>query len=219
MNKEILNRTLLWSFAGIVLVGSVFALASLANKQAPSETAPILASLTTNEIEKGDPLSAITITEYSDFQCPACRTYLGALSQIDPTILAKARFVFRHFPLPGHANARIAAQAAEAARVQGKFWEMHDMLFLNQPNWEESKDARTIFIGYAKELKLDATKFQKDIDSAETKKNIDEDVASGNQFGVNATPTFFINDTKLPAPKTFEEFKKTITDAITTATN
>lgn len=219
MQKETLHRIVLWTFAVLVLIGSVFALASLSNRSAGPQTAPIIASLTGNEIEKGDPSSKVVIVEYSDFQCPACRSYAAVLGQIDPSILEKARFIYRHFPLPTHPNARPAAQAAEAARAQGKFWEMHDLLFINQSTWAESKDAKTLFLGYAKELKLNLTQYETDYDSAATKKKIEDDLASGLRFGVNATPTFYVNDTKMPQPRNFDEFKSYITNAITSGQN
>jgi len=219
MQKETLNRIILWAFAGLVLVGSVFALASLASRNSAPKTYPVTQSLTGNEIEKGDRNPKAVIVEYSDFQCPACRSYNAALKQLDAKELDKVRFVYRHFPLPGHQNARPAAQAAEAARAQGKFWEMHDLLFEKQNTWAESSDAKKLFIEYAKELKLNLEQFEKDYNSEATKKKINDDISSGFLFDVNSTPSFFINDVKMPTPKNFDEFKQNIKNAYNSTQN
>ncbi|MEK7131726.1 MAG: thioredoxin domain-containing protein, partial [Patescibacteria group bacterium] len=99
---------------------------------------------------KGAPLkdTRVTLIEYSDFQCPACGAYYPMVKQLGQEF-KNLSIVYRHFPLPQHANARPAAQAAEAAGQQGKFWEMHDIVFDNQNSWAGSKSVEEVFIAYA----------------------------------------------------------------------
>ncbi len=162
---------------------------------------------------KGATTSPVTIIEYSDFQCPACGAYFPLVEQTLKESAIPVLFVYRHFPLTQHANAVPASQASEAAGKQGKFWEMHELIFTNQKNWEESKTAKTIFESYAKELKLDMEKYAIDIESEETMDKINNDQKSGIKAGVVSTPTFYINGKKIDNPKNNEQFKKLIEDA------
>ena len=123
--------------------------------------------------------------------------------------------MYRHFPLRNiHPNADLAARAAEAAGRQGKFWEMHDLIFEHQKEWADQKDARELFVQYAQSLNLDIEQFWVDVDSSEIKDKIDIDSKSGLNFEVNATPTFFLNGEKLQNPRNYEEFKSLIQAAI-----
>ena len=164
-----------------------------------------------NKNTTGDQNAPVKIIEFGDFQCPAC----GAAHPIVKKILEKNKekvyFVFRHYPLSIHKNAKIAAQAAEAAASQGKFWEMHDLLYTNQKDWEQSNDARGIFTKYATQLNLDLEKFKQDID--QVKGTIEQDYADGNKLGVNSTPTFFINGAKYPGVIQETQFQQLIDNA------
>jgi protein-disulfide isomerase len=103
------------------------------------------------------------------------------------------RFVFRHFPLQGHKHAFIAAHAAEAAGKQGRFWEMHDMIYQNQLSWSPAPDARPVFLQYARDLNLDIDRFTRDMDSPEVATRVMADYDRGSSLGVNGTPAIFIN--------------------------
>ncbi|OGE44123.1 hypothetical protein A3B45_04205 [Candidatus Daviesbacteria bacterium RIFCSPLOWO2_01_FULL_39_12] len=163
---------------------------------------------------KGNKEAKVSLVEYSDFQCPACGAYYPLLKQLNQEFGDKILFVYRHFPLPNHKNAEPAAQAAEAAGRQGKFWEMHDLLFENQTDWSNQSAAKETFIEYAQSLNLDIEKFKSDLDSPQVKDKVKRDYQSGLQFKVNATPTFFLNNQKLPNPRSFEEFKSIIQNEI-----
>ena len=126
----------------------------------------------------------------------------------------QVRFAYRHFPLPQHKNAKLAATVAEAAGKQGKFWEMHDLIFQNQSDWSEEKNAAVIFAQYAQDLQLDLAKFQTDIASEEIKAKIENDYKSGVKAGVNSTPSFFLNGKKLDNPRNYDEFKNAIEQAL-----
>ena len=154
----------------------------------------------------------VNIVEFGDYQCPAC-AYASPIVQE----LVKAyknnpnvNFVFRNFPLPQHSNAMISAEASEAARVQGKFLEMSEMLYGRQNEWSGNSKALEIFIGYAKELGLDINLFTDSVSQEKFKDIIIKDRSDGQALGVNSTPSFFINGEKLNGIPGLEEFKKII---------
>lgn len=158
------------------------------------------------------------LTEFSDFQCPACGSFHQVLKSYeasgsaDAKIASKIAFVYKNFPLENiHKNARVAAYAAEAAGIQGKFFEMGGMLFDNQNVWSESKEPNKIFLEYAKVLELDLDKYKKDATSNEVKQRVDNDLILGNQIGVNSTPSFYLNGKKLEFAS-LDEFKKLLSE-------
>lgn len=144
--------------------------------------------------------SKVVFVEYGDFQCPSCG---GAYAQVKAATEAyqdKVAFIFRNFPLTTlHPNARAAAAAAEAAGLQGKYWEMHNMLYEGQADWENlTGDQRTsLFVSYAGELSLNETKFKTDLASTAVNDKISFDQALGAKIGVNATPTFYLDGQKV----------------------
>jgi len=168
-----------------------------------------------SDITRGDPKSKITLIEYSDFQCPACAAYYPIVKQLFAEFGDKIYFAYRFFPLTSiHKNAMIASQAAYAAKLQGKFWEMHDMLFETQTSWAESDNAADTFTAYAKKLNLDVNKFQKDMNSDEAKNYVADSQNQASSIGVNSTPTFFVNGRQITNPQSYNDFKKIIQDEI-----
>ncbi len=135
----------------------------------------------------------IQIVEFGDFQCPACGVTEAAVERLLKDYDGKVTFYFRHFPLPQHPNAQAAAQASEAAAVQGKYWEMHNKLYATQKDWENTADPTDIFVGYAKDFGLDTEKFKKALADKTYQTVIDQDTADGTALGVNATPSFYFN--------------------------
>ena len=155
------------------------------------------------------------LVEYSDFQCPACKSFsdfikseIEASGSANSSIMKKVTFVYRHFPLSQHAHAEEAALAAEAAGKQGKFFEYSNIVFDNQKDWSEDKDAIKKFESYAEDLGLDLDKFKKDRDSKEIKDKVNADLLSGQKVEVYATPTFYLNGKKLGPMNSFEDFLK-----------
>jgi protein-disulfide isomerase len=131
----------------------------------------------------------LILVEYGDYQCPYCGAAYPVVKRLQKRLGKKLRFVFRNFPLTqAHPFARIAAEAAEAAALQGKFWEMHDLLFEQQTLLKPE-----ILPLWAKKIGLDLEKFESDIEQAVVEERIREDRQSGIRSGVNGTPTFFIN--------------------------
>jgi len=134
----------------------------------------------------------VTLVEYGDYECPYCGMAYQVVKSAQRELGKQLRFVFRNFPLAeAHPHARLAAQAAEAAAAQGKFWEMHDALFEHQ----EALEAEDI-IGHAKSLGLDMVKYARDLQDATYAKRVRDDFRSGVRSGVNGTPTFFINGSR-----------------------
>lgn len=194
---------------GIILVGLAGALFGLI-KIFSSQPIPV-ATVPVSQNVKGEATISATLVEYSDFQCPACAGYYPVVKQLNKDFKGKLRFVYRYFPLRTiHKNAEIASIAAEAAGRQNKFWEMHDLLFENQTEWSDLTDPREKFKEYAKFIGLDMEKFQNDLNSKEAKDKVEADYQNGLSLGVNATPTFFLNDQKISNPRTYEEFKAII---------
>jgi protein-disulfide isomerase len=150
----------------------------------------------------------VEIVLYSDFQCPYCALLAPAIRRLeaDPVDGINLTIQFRNFPLSIHPHAQLAHQAAMAAKAQGKFWEMHDLLFANQRKVERSD-----LLGYAKVLGLDTARFEKDLDSDRVKRLIAADVADGNRVGVAGTPTYTINGTSYSGTRPFNQLKDLIT--------
>jgi protein-disulfide isomerase len=149
----------------------------------------------------------IQLVEFGDYECPACFAAEPNVQKLLQDYDGKVSFYFRNFPLEMHQNAQAAAQAAEAAGEQGKYWEMHDLLYVNQKTWSASSDANTLFIKYAKDLKLDEAKFTQAIEDKKFQTVIDQDYADGEALGVNSTPTFFFNGQKFTGSSTYESLK------------
>lgn len=139
----------------------------------------------------------IILVEFSDFQCPACQSVQEPLKQILAKYEGKVTLVYRHFPLSSiHKNAMVAAQAAEAAHLQGKFFEMHDLLFAKQAEWSEESDPRGIFASYAEQLGLDKDKFVGEIDGQTAKDSVSIDLLAATRYRLSGTPSFFVNGVK-----------------------
>jgi protein-disulfide isomerase len=138
----------------------------------------------------------ITLVEYGDLQCPHCRRAHGVLPRVQRRMGDKMRFVFRHFPITeSHPNALHAAEAAESVATQAgekAFWQMHDLLYEHQPEWEDAQDDARI-LELAKEAGADPAVVASDLDADRYEEHVKEDFMSGVRSGVNGTPTFFIN--------------------------
>ena len=145
----------------------------------------------------GEGKKQVTLLEYGDFQCPVCQAYYGPIKEVAEKYSADIYFQFRHLPLVSiHPNAFAAARAAEAAGMQGKFWEMHSMLYepTNWQSWTNSSNPRSLFDAYAKQLELDEEKFKQDFASNAANDAINADLAEFDKTGrPSATPSFFLN--------------------------
>ncbi len=207
----------IWLGGLVVVLLAVWGLYALVTAPGPDQQSlsATLPALTSNEVAEGPKNAKATLVEYADFQCPACRAYYPLVKQLNQDFSGKLRYVYRFFPLTAiHQNAMVSAEAGYAAEQQGKFFEMEDILFTKQPDWETNTDAQSIFVGYAKQLGMDTTQFSADMNSQAAKDFIQKEEDGGTNAGVNATPTFFINGKEIQNPNSYDDFKKMIQDAL-----
>ena len=149
---------------------------------------------------RGNPSAPVTLEEFGDFQCPTCGVYYGELKKIEGEFGERLRVIFREYPLvPTHQHGLEAAQVAEAAGLQGRFWEMHDKLYENQKAWSDVKDVMPMFIDYAKQIGIETDRFGRDLSGEAVAARIFQDGKRAHALGVNATPTFFVNGKELKA--------------------
>ncbi|MDQ2922073.1 MAG: DsbA family protein [Acidobacteriota bacterium] len=142
----------------------------------------------------------VKMEEFGDFQCPSCGTLHPVLKKLESEYDSRVALTFREFPLaPIHPNALEAARAAEAAGLQGRFWQMHDLLYDYQSAWSDSKDVRAVFVQYAADRGLDAERLRRDMDSQVVKERIAADQRRAVSLGVTGTPTVFINGREVAA--------------------
>jgi protein-disulfide isomerase len=143
---------------------------------------------------RGNPNAVVTLEEFGDFQCPPCAKLSEPINQLEKDYRPHLRVVFHNFPLPVHAHSQEAALAAEAADLQGRFWEMHDLLYREQSVWSISSDVLTLFNSYAGMLGLDVERFKKDMNGEQAKIRVTSDQKHGTSLGVRNTPTIFVNN-------------------------
>ena len=206
----------------VLLVGGVFFASRMGSSDSPtSASAPVndvqkkLLEIVSDDYIKGNKDASVTVIEYLDFECEACGAYYPLMKQLAEEFKTDVRFVNRYFPLPGHKNGMQAALSVEAASKQGKYWEMHNILFENQEKWGEKQAADPkIFEEYAKQIGLNVDQFKKDVVSKEVKDRVERDKSSGEKLGNTGTPTFFLNGEKIQNPKTSEDFKTLIKAAV-----
>ena len=179
--------------------------------QKPDDSSVALpAPVSADDWIKGSPAAKAVLVEYSDFQCPACKYFFSQVKQLESDFGDKIAFVYRYFPLEAiHKYALLSAQAAEAAGKQGKFWEMHDLIFQNQEQWADSGNALDNFVSYAQTLNLDVDKFKSDINSPEITDKIKKMEQSALAADLKGTPTFFLNGNQI-SPQSYGEFKQLI---------
>lgn len=146
---------------------------------------------------RGGARASVTLEEFGDFECRPCGDLSPILEKIEQDYAARLRVVFRQFPMAMHKHALDAARASEAAGLQGRFWEMHDLLYRNRFIWPRAADVRTAFNDYAKTLNLDIERFKKDMNSEQVKTRIVSDQQRGGSLGVDRTPVLFINNRRV----------------------
>ncbi len=164
---------------------------------------------------RGNPDAPVTLEEFGDFQCPPCGNIAGFIDELVKDYHPRLRVVFRNFPLPNHKHAREAALVAEAAGLQGRFWEMHDLLYREQAVWSNADDVRELFDSYAGMIGLNLDQFKKDMEGEKAKARVDSDHRRGDSLGVKSTPTLFINNHEVgPKDKTPADLRASIDAAL-----
>lgn len=211
-----LKKFIYWCLGLAVAFAAIGGLIALVNNPSSSSTPNVSApKISANDITTGPQNAKVQIIEYADFQCPACEYYYPFTKQLLSDFKGKILFVYRFFPLTQlHQNAMISAQAAYAGLQQGKFWEMHDLLFDHQKDWATVTDPTSIYLSYAKQLNLDINKFTTDMNSDAAKKFITGQEDAGTNAGVDSTPTFFINGKQIQNPPSYDGFKQLVEAAM-----
>jgi protein-disulfide isomerase len=179
----------------LVIVG-LFGGYLVANKKSTDINTATTVSAT--NFVRGSKDAKVQIVEYGDFQCPACGGFYPILQQIEAKYGDKIGVTFKNFPLDAiHPNARAAHRAAYAAGLQGKFYEMHDLLYQSQNGWKSSTNMKSVVDSFATQLSLDMVKYEADFANPTTNAAINADIKEGQSKKVNSTPTFFINSVQV----------------------
>ena len=213
--KRMTKRMMLWSGVLSGLILAVLGMIYLTNSPEPEPTTQFVHPIPTSGWTLGNPTAPITLVEYSDFQCGSCARYHHIMKRLVEELGDDFQFIFRHYPLRTHANAKLAARSAEAAGLQGKFWEMQNLLFAQQMEWAKKGmvDVENAFVQYASLLGLDVVRFQRDLYSQKVIRKVKDDHQEGGDAGVTGTPTFFLNGRKITGnqkPQNYEAFKALI---------
>ena len=151
----------------------------------------------------------VTIVEFADYQCPFCGRVEPTITELRKTYGDKIRFVYRHYPLPSHPNARPAAEAAQCAAEQGQFWQYYEKLFADQTKLSDDGLKSS-----ASALGMDMPRFTACVDSHKYKDRVETDIRDGNDAGVSGTPAFFINGRMLTGAQPFDAFKRIIDEEL-----
>lgn len=202
----------------VILVATFVGLVLLKGNKSDTTT---LTKATTGSHIKGGADAKVTLLEYGDFQCPACGGYYPIIKEVEAKYGDQIKFQFRNFPIISiHPNAMSAHRAAEAADKQGKFWEMHDLLYERQSSWKDSSNPAQVFEQYAAELGLNLNKYKVDVADPATKAVIDADIAAGKDINVAGTPTFVLNGKKIDnSPRDVAGFSALIDEILNAQTN
>jgi protein-disulfide isomerase len=148
----------------------------------------------------GSANAAVTLEEFADFQCPSCGATHPVMKQIQSLYGQRIKFIFRNFPLPMHDKAYDASAAAEAAGLQGKFWDMHNQLYSNQAAWSSDPNYKQAFKSYAEKIGLDVPKWETDMAGLQARNRVQADMDRAKALNINQTPTVFLNGKPIPYP-------------------
>lgn len=201
--KSRMTKMYVWSGIGIAVIAAVWFVFQ-AQGGGTTTVAP------DNDPFVGGANASVVVTEYSDFQCPACKAAQPVVKQVIDAYGDKIKFVYSNFPLSIHQNSQQSARAGECAFDQGKFWEYHDKLFDEQENWSNLSDPKETFVGYARDLGLNEATFISCYDGTDAKNRVEHDLQEGNAAHINSTPTFVINGQKISGAQPFDKFKSII---------
>ena len=149
----------------------------------------------------GSPTASVTVEEFADYQCGACASVHPIMKEITGTYGSRIKFIFRNFPLQSHDKAYDMATAAEAAGLQGKFWDMQNLIFSNQNSWASNPNYRTVIEDYARKLDLDVERLKTDMAGTMVRNRVDADLSRGRALNVGSTPTVYVNGIPVPFPE------------------
>ena len=208
-------------FAILMLgIGAALAIAVLLSQGADElETSPVASdtpvAIPTTSGVRGAENAVLKLVEFGDYQCPACKAYHEIVTELFQRHPSDVQLEFHHFPLVGiHPNALTAAVAAEAAREQGRFWEMHDLLFENQDTWAPSSNPEALFMSYAAGLGLNQDQFMRSMRDTEVESRVLEDVVRGRELAIASVPSFFVDGFPIDLPPGVEGFERLVYRAL-----
>lgn len=212
------NNNLLWAVVGVLVV-VIIAVAAFFASQGATPVGPrgvLSEPVTAADWRLGAASSTVTLVEYADFECPACAAYHLVIKQLVADYPDQLAFIYRHFPLAQHRSARLAAAYAEAAGRQGQFWPMHDLIFANQTQWQRQsvEQNEATFRRYAQNLGLNLAQLEADLRDPAIEAKINSSYAAGTASGVKATPSFFLNGELISTPRSYNDFKVLIDNAL-----
>lgn len=213
--NSLIKKIAIWGGVGLFLIIGVWGIYAASTQSSSntnaSQTTITMPKVTTSDFQTGSSTSKVTVVEYADFQCPACKAYYPIVKQLQQDYGDNLHFVYRFFPLENiHKNAALSAQAAYAASKQGKFWEMHDRLFDTQDTWAELPNPTDTFVGYAKDLGLNLDQFKSDYTSDAAQKFVNDSYQTALNLGLQGTPSFFLNGKFIENPQGYQPFKDLI---------
>ncbi len=163
---------------------------------------------------KGSQNASVTVEEFADYQCPTCAVMHPVMNEINSIYGSRIKFIFRNYPISQiHKNAYEAATSAEAAGLQGKFWEMQNLLFQNQRNWSNVSEVKPIFEGYAQTIGLDVEQFKADVAGMRAKERVDLDLRRAQSLNLSSTPSVLINGKPVPFEQMTVDGMKQMIDA------
>lgn len=198
-------------WAVIIVVVALVGIFAFTNKKSPTSNGTNTASSQPTQHFQGAGTTGVTLEEYGDYQCPACGQYYPTVKAVQAKYGDALKFQFRNFPLVNsHQNAFAAARAAEAASLQGKFWEMYDALYASQAQWSNSSSASQIFEQYASQLKLNVAQFKQDYASMAVNNSINADTAAGTKANVQGTPAYYLDGKPIQVANSPAAFEKLI---------
>jgi len=215
--KGLIKKLGVWAGIIAVVVVGLVALVMVAQRGGTPQTPVVVENLPApreSDIIEGNPKAKAILTEYADFQCPACASYNPTVNSLLEQYPQDLMVVFRHFPLRGiHKNAQVSGQAAFAAWKLGKFEEMKDLLYGTQDSWSNLNDPRDVFVGYANEIGLDTEEFESLMNSDDAKRAVLDGEAEAARLGLNSTPSFFVGNKRV-FPSTLDDFKALIEEEL-----
>jgi len=218
------RKAAVWGAVAFGLAGSVLAIAALSHPSGPSgsraQAALPVDTAAPRDWRRGAGKAEVVLIEYGDYQCAPCALYHQMIEQAMGEYGTRITLVYRHFPLRGiHPHAELAARTAEAAGRQGRYWEMHNLLYRRQYEWTNARDARAVFEIYARLLGLDRPRFAADLEDSALASKVEQDYQSGVRAQVDGTPTLFVQGRKALFAASYAELRKLLEEALGHADN
>lgn len=215
------NSKSIWIVAGVIVLFStigIIAAASSTNTASALTSSAVAPAIMASDHTEGNSSSSVSLIEYGDFECPACSAYDPVVQQVVAHYGNKIEFAFRNFPLTSiHPDTYEATQAAEAAGLQGQYWQMHDYLYSHQTEWTmlpPGTQLKQYLDNAAASLHLNVDQFNADMDSAQVANKIQSDLNSANAMQLDYTPSFFLNQKQIQNPSSYNAFITLIDQAL-----